>query len=733
MTSDAQAGATRGVLTSVTRKLHSSFVLRISSLVAVVLPSCLPVASAAPDTSVPRRIAIEEAMHRANAYYQANFALGTAVWNRGVYHGGNTRAWQRLGLQADLAYSIAWAEANAWTVGPEAGGTADADSQACGQPYLDLYAADPQLVRKSSIRTRLEALATSATSFDDWWWIDAFYMAGPVFARLANTEAEPVYVSQLGVMYRHMRDTRGLFDGARGLWYRDATAKARTGANTPQFWGRGNGWVIAACARVLEQLPAGDPARADYVAMLRTMSAALVPLQGTDGFWRSNLLFPSQYPNPETSCTAFFTYAMAYGIAEGLLDEGTYGPVVDRAWSGLTTTALQTSGKLGWVQGIGAAPAAATADGNQDYAYGAFLLAGCEMLRRAGGPAPLLAEAGVSRTLVDTDGSLGETVVLDASGTVRRDSGPVAYSWWLGSVRLGVGPQVTALLPLGTHTVELRAEHADGLFSDTTSVRVTPAPASSVTVSASGAQTGNPAENTLDGSLATRWSQEGDGQWIQFALPVTGTLGEVGIAFYLGDARRTFFDLQVSADGAVWDTVFAGGSSGTTTALERFAFTPRPVRYLRYIGHGNSASAWNSLTEVDIPLAAVLDSADTDADGLPDAWERSQVGDLSPDAAWGDRWVHGGDPADTGAGALLRLTANAGGGASLELNPQAALGPGYVGKTRRFRLESSATLDAGSWAPVAGYEAIPGDNVGRVVSLPAEAGARFYRLVSWLE
>ena len=35
---------------------------------------------------------------------------------------------------------------------------------------------------------------------------------------------------------------------------------------------------------------------------------------------------------------------------------------------------------------------------------------------------------------------------------------------------------------------------------------------------------GNVAANTLDGSLATRWSAQGDGQWIQFDLGKSGTL-----------------------------------------------------------------------------------------------------------------------------------------------------------------------------------------------------------------
>jgi poly(beta-D-mannuronate) lyase len=44
----------------------------------------------------------------------------------------------------------------------------------------------------------------------------------------------------------------------------------------------------------------------------------------------------------------------------------------------------------------------------------------------------------------------------------------------------------------------------------------------------------------------------------------------------------------------------SGQSSGTTTALQPFDFPDVPARYVRIVGHGNSQSDWNSLTEVDI-------------------------------------------------------------------------------------------------------------------------------------
>jgi F5/8 type C domain/Calx-beta domain len=118
-------------------------------------------------------------------------------------------------------------------------------------------------------------------------------------------------------------------------------------------------------------------------------------------------------------------------------------------------------------------------------------------------------------------------------------------------------------------------------------------------VSASG-DDGNVPANTLDGDLGTRWSAKGDGQWIQYDLGAVVTVSRVQIAFYLGDQRTQAFDILVSTDGTSWATAFSGQSSGTTTGLQSFDFAASPARYVRIVGHGNSQSAWNSLTEVAI-------------------------------------------------------------------------------------------------------------------------------------
>ena len=102
------------------------------------------------------------------------------------------------------------------------------------------------------------------------------------------------------------------------------------------------------------------------------------------GLWRSGLLDAAAYPHPEVSGSAFFTFALAWGINEGLLDRKTYEPVVAKAWKGMLTH-IYADGRLGSIQKVGAAPGELSPGGSYVYGVGAFLLAGSEVDKLAGG------------------------------------------------------------------------------------------------------------------------------------------------------------------------------------------------------------------------------------------------------------------------------------------------------------------------------------------------------------
>jgi alpha-galactosidase len=127
-------------------------------------------------------------------------------------------------------------------------------------------------------------------------------------------------------------------------------------------------------------------------------------------------------------------------------------------------------------------------------------------------------------------------------------------------------------------------------------VEITP-PGSAVTASTND---GNLPGNTVDNDLATRWSGNGDGAWLQLDLGIEQTVAKVHVAVYNGNGRRNRFDLQVSTGGGVWTTVWSGESSGTTTSEEAYDFDDQPARWVRYLGHASNVGTFNSVTEVSV-------------------------------------------------------------------------------------------------------------------------------------
>jgi len=176
-----------------------------------------------------------------------------------------------------------------------------------------------------------------------------------------------------------------LFDKSEGLFYRDhkARTKDRSKNGGKVLWSRGNGWVMAGLPRILTWLPKDDPNYKRYENLLRTMAASLLKRQGKDGLWRANLGDNRDFPMPESSGTGFFTYAMAWGINNGVLDRKTYLPAVRRAWKGLCYVVDQ-EGKVCWGQHVGRGPYEVKYELSHEYVTGTFLLAGSEMLKMAG-------------------------------------------------------------------------------------------------------------------------------------------------------------------------------------------------------------------------------------------------------------------------------------------------------------------------------------------------------------
>jgi unsaturated rhamnogalacturonyl hydrolase len=269
---------------------------------------------------------------------------------------------------------------NHWELGPRFG---HADDEAIGLTYLAFYNEDHKPEQLAPTREGMDKLLLRP---DDphknlWWWCDALYMAPPVLARLSAVTQDKRY---LDFMDREWWLTSGaLYDPAEHLYYRDDRFLTMREANGQKiFWSRGNGWVLAGFTFVLDNMPADYPSRSKYVAQYKAMAERIAAIQPADGVWRASLLDPDSYPNPEISGTAFFTYAIAWGIDHGLLDRKKYLPVVEKSWKGMLKH-IYADGRLGSIQPIGGEPGKFKPSSSYVYGVGAFLLAGSELDRLA--------------------------------------------------------------------------------------------------------------------------------------------------------------------------------------------------------------------------------------------------------------------------------------------------------------------------------------------------------------
>ena len=267
----------------------------------------------------------------------------------------------------------------------------EANEVCVGQTFLDIYRKyhDKQMFQPMEARLSWIIAHPSLNTFlldpkehstlDRWTWCDALFMAPPVYARMYRITGEEKYLNFMNEEYKATYDF--LFDKEEHLFYRDHryfTQREKNGKKV--FWGRGNGWVIGGLAEILREIPVGHKSRPFYENLFKEMAACIAGLQQSDGFWRASMLDPKSYPSPETSCSGFFVYGLAYGVNEGLLPQDKYLPIVEKGWKALCS-AVEKDGKLGYVQPVGDDPQKVNRNLTEVYGPGAFLMAGAEIFK----------------------------------------------------------------------------------------------------------------------------------------------------------------------------------------------------------------------------------------------------------------------------------------------------------------------------------------------------------------
>lgn len=390
-------------------KLFSKSLLAVAGFAATTL-------SALAQHQLPPRAEILKQATKVNAWFMnkydaADAFLGggkvrtTNLWTRAVYHEGLSALYGIDPREEYYQYNLKMAEGNHWQ--PRYGAyTRDADNYACVQTYCDLYRLEPAAYKLRPAIACFDGICNSPDN-SDWWWIDALQMGMPAFAKLGHLTGETKYWDKMWQMYEYTRNQYdgGLWNAAEGLWWRDHDFNppytTLNGKNC--YWSRGNGWVVAAYVRTMDELPmpvetlvkgkkvTDDPYhyndyKSDFIAMCKALKA----IQRPDGFWNCDLGDPDNFGGPETSGTALFIYGMAWGVRKGYLSAEEFMPTIVLGWNALTSV-VQSNGYVGFIQGTGKEPKDSqpvTANGKldfEDFGIGCWLLAATEVFKLSPG------------------------------------------------------------------------------------------------------------------------------------------------------------------------------------------------------------------------------------------------------------------------------------------------------------------------------------------------------------
>ena len=350
---------------------------------------------------------VKDIINKVNTYWQTNKpAEVRAFWDNAAYHTGNMEVVRLMSevkheessMKRFLDYSLRWAEYNKWKGATETDPTKwkyrqygegqdfvlFGDWQICFQTYIDLYNLAPQ---KKKVARAKEVMGYEADSkaHDYWWWADALYMVMPVMTKMYQLTGDEKYLDKL---YENICYSDSIMlDHETGLYFRDGKyvyPKHKTANGKKDFWARGDGWVLAGLAKVLQDMPKSYRHQPFFAEKYLRLAQAVKQLQQPEGHWTRSMMDPNQAPGYETSGTAFFCYGLLWGVNNGYLPKKEFESAIEKAWYYLTTIALQPSGKVGYVQPIGerAIPGQRVdANSEANFGVGAFLLAACEYYR----------------------------------------------------------------------------------------------------------------------------------------------------------------------------------------------------------------------------------------------------------------------------------------------------------------------------------------------------------------
>ena len=256
---------------------------------------------------------------------------------------------------------------------------------------------------------RAQMLTHPRTSDGGFWhkkkytsqmWLDGIYMANPFLAEYGKTfsssELFDEVIHQIVTVQKHTYDEKtglnyhGWDESKNQRW-----ANKETG-QSPNFWGRAQGWYAMAIVDVLDYLPEEHEGRDTLISILDNLVNSIIKVRDEKtGLWYQVLDQGSKEGNYlESTCSSMFTYAMLKSIRKGYIDKS-YKDMATKTYNSLVNEFIKQNddGTISIsnccaVAGLGGDP---YRDGTYEYyisepvrdndpkAVGPFILASLEM------------------------------------------------------------------------------------------------------------------------------------------------------------------------------------------------------------------------------------------------------------------------------------------------------------------------------------------------------------------
>ena len=215
------------------------------------------------------------------------------------------------------------------TAAPDNSASATVDDRAFGDLPLEIYIEnqDTKSEKLGIDRADMQWAATTADGItkDARYWADDMFMITGLQVYAYRATKDMKYLTRMALT---MKAYLAALQQADGNFWHTKQSKA--------YWGRANGWVAAGMAELLQDLPAGADRDAVMAGYKKQMDG-LLPLQITSGadagMWRQVLDLATS--NPESSCTAMFTFALITGIRNGWLTDPKYIAAAKNGWIAL--------------------------------------------------------------------------------------------------------------------------------------------------------------------------------------------------------------------------------------------------------------------------------------------------------------------------------------------------------------------------------------------------------------